>query len=102
LTPFVVGPEGEDEDEEGEDGEKELHGKQGTREQGDEVTAISGYSGKRLTMPFYAVCFWGEDSLRRVRRASPASQRMRRMTRAVSMRPVRKRTMARMGWCSRR
>jgi len=40
LTPFVVGPEGEDEDEESEDGEKELHGKQRTREQGDEMTAI--------------------------------------------------------------
>jgi len=79
LTPLVVGPEGEGEDEEDEDSECVVHS--------------SCFAGRGSTL---------EDSLRKVRRASPASQNRKRRRSAVSMKPAMKRTTARMGWCSRR
>lgn len=78
LAPFVVGPEGEGKDEEGEDGEEELH--------------KTGIRGQDLPAQHYAACFIGEDSLRRVRRARPANQKRKSRRRAVSMKPAVKRT----------
>ena len=49
-------------------------------------------SSQFLVRGGYASCFWGEDSLRRVRRASPDSQKRKSRRRAVSMKPVMKRT----------
>jgi hypothetical protein len=85
LTPFVVGNKGEGEDEEGGDGEDELH-KTGTEEQGQGTEEQGqGQGTEDRNIQRQRACFTGEDSLRRVWSTSRTARMRAAMSMAVSM-----------------
>ena len=89
LAPFVVRHEGQGKDDEGENGERELH---------NQWSVVSGTVNQGQW-----ACFMGEDSLRRVCSANRAAKKTAASRIAVSRKPVARSTNEQAnGWVRRK